>query len=104
MVMHKLVSLDRVKSALRVDGSDLDSDLGLMIGAASEVLIGYAKNPAWLEVEPLVVPERFQLAAIALVGSYLREIDGDEAKSFGHNNLPWFVTAMLAGDRTPTIA
>lgn len=109
--MTNLVSLERAKSALRIDGADLDADLMMMIGAASEVLAGYAKNPDWLEdvyedtggnIEG--VPERFQIACIALVGSYLREIDGDEQKAFSQNNLPWFVTAILAGDRTPTLA
>lgn len=109
--MPNLASLERTKSALRIDGHEQDADLELMIGAASEVLIGYAKNPEWVEDvheatngEVEGVPDRFQIACIALVGTYLREIDGDQQKAFGKNELPWFVTAILAGDRTPTLA
>ncbi len=99
-----LVTLERCKSALGVTHDEQDADITLYIEAASEVLIGWAKSPAWASDDPIAVPKRFELACISLVGIYLREIDGDEQKLFGKNELPLMVTAILAGDRTPTLA
>lgn len=102
--MPDLVTKEEALEALRYDGESQAPQIGLMITAASEAIIAYLKQPEWLDADPLVVPARVKLATIALVGRYLRELDGDEDRDFSHGNLPDYVTAIIYPDRRPTLA
>lgn len=110
-----LVTLARVKSALKVDGTDDDSTLEIYISAASLLIVDYLKGQAgdFLSIDSppdspandlAAVDERVVAAIIGLVGVLYREPDGDTAKNFGHGQLPFFVTALLYSRRDPTIA
>jgi hypothetical protein len=111
--MFMLVSLARVKAALRVTDTADDDTLEIYISAASHAVVTYLKGQAGdfigINSPPdsppndlTAVDERVSWAVIALVGKMYREPDGDEAKDYTHGNLPWFVTAMLYPLRDPT--
>lgn len=102
--MTNLVTSQEALDALRYDGAAQAPQIELIIGAASEAILAYLKQPEWASADPLVVPDRVKLATIALVGRYLREMDGDEDRDFGHGKLPDYVTAIIYPDRKPTLA
>jgi hypothetical protein len=110
-----LVSLQRVKDALRIDTTDDDSTLEIYISAASLAVVEYLKGEAgdFLGIDSpadsppndlTTVDERVVMSVIILVGILFREPDGDEAKAFSHGNLPWMATALLYPLRIPTLA
>lgn len=113
--MFLLVSLARVKAALRVDTTDDDSVLEVFISAASHSIVEYLKGEAGdflgIDSPPNSPPddlagvdERVVASVIVLTGILYKEPDGDAAKAFGHGTLPWIVTAMLYPLRVPTLA
>lgn len=113
--MVALVSLSRVKQALRIDHTDDDDLLDTYIEAASERIIEYLKDQAAAvipmdsggdlalesgeEVNPVV-----QVATIQLVGQFYREPDGNAGGAFGSATLPKPVTALLYMLRDPSVA
>jgi hypothetical protein len=111
--MVALVTLDRVKNALRVETADDDDLLGAYILAASQAVIGYLKGRAE-EVMDLDssgdlppesdAPEVIQVATIMLVGHFYREPDGDTEQAFERGYLPKPVTALLCAFRDPALA
>lgn len=113
--MFMLVSLSRVKQALRIDTTDDDAILPMWISAASLAIVGYLKGEAgdFLGIDSPTdsppndietIDERVVAAVIILTGILYKEPDGDEAKAFGHGTLPWVVTALLYPLRLPTLA
>jgi hypothetical protein len=113
--MFMLVSLARVKQALRIDTSDDDGTLELYISAASLKVVEYLKGNAseFLDINSppdsppndlAGVDERIAVSVIIIVGILYREPDGDAAQAFSQGNLPWMATAMLYGMRDPTLA
>lgn len=114
--MFSLVSLERVKQALRISSEDEDATLAFYISAASRAVTRYLKGQAGellgIDSPPNsppddpdnTVPEDIQMAVILLVGIYYREPDGDDAKNFERGYLPKPVTALLYPLRDPTIA
>lgn len=120
--MAELVSLDRVKQALRIgdidaDGTPLPSEddalLEAYIAAASQAIIRYLKGQAKDvlglddegELPPNVeVPEDVQVACILLVGHFYREPDGNPDTAFEHGYLPRPVTSLLYSLRDPALA
>lgn len=111
--MVALVSLDRVKQALRIDADDDDALLDAYIAAASAAVINYLKGQAdaLLDLDSggempsgAEVPEPLALATIVLVGHFYREPDGDTEKAFEQGYLPRPVTALLYPLRDPALA
>lgn len=111
--MVALVTLGRLKEALRIDSDDEDGILGLYIDAASLSVISYLKGQADVVLgldsggdipSGAEVPEPIQLATIVLVGHIYRNPDGDPDKDFEHGYLPRPVTALLYPYRDPALA
>ena len=113
--MFMLVSLARVKQALRVSSSADDGVLELYISAASRAVIAYLKGEAgdFLGIDSppdsppndlATVDERIAVSVIMIVGVIFKEPDGDEAQAFSQGNLPWMATALLYPLRDPTLA
>lgn len=113
--MWMLVSLARVKQALRIDTSDDDGTLELYTSAASRAVVAYIKGQASqfiaIDSPPNSPPddlsgvdERIATAVIIIVGILYKEPDGDQAQAFSQGNLPWMATAMLYPMRDPTLA
>lgn len=107
-----LVSVERVKEALHIDGSGDDVRLASDIAAASAAVVNYLKDRA-AQVLNLdgdgelqsgsEVPPEVELATIVLVGHYYREPDGDSEKAFEHGYLPRPVIALLYPLRDPAL-
>lgn len=112
--MAALVTLDEVKVGLRVDSSDDDALLELLIGAASESVINYLKDQAaeLFDLDAAIgnspqdadVPDVIKNATIYLTGVYYRNKDGDADKNFEPGYLPAPVISMLYPLRDPALA
>jgi hypothetical protein len=113
--MFLLVSLERVKAALRVTHTDDDAILTIYIAAASRAVLRYLKGQAsdvlGIDSPPDSppndldsVPEDVVLAVIMLTGIIYKEPDGDAATAFEQGYLPKPVTALLYPLRDPTLA
>jgi uncharacterized phage protein (predicted DNA packaging) len=106
--MRDLVDLDNVKTALRIDGSDDDNRLNLLITTASRSVINYLKSQAAVVLDvtdafgdsPPTVTEEVRHATILLVDYYYR---GDFEGADG-TTLPAPVTALLYQLRDPALA
>lgn len=112
-----LVSVSRVRAALRMDSGESDALIEFYISAASRAVVRYLKGqagdllsidsppnspPADIESD---VPEDVAMATIALVGILYRQPDGDDAKNFSDTGqLPYIVTALLYPLRDPALA
>lgn len=108
--MPSLVSLERLKQALRIFHDDEDATLELYISAASAAVINYLKDQAHPVIGlddngdlPVgtVVPDLVQLATIFLVGRIYENPDNNDDKAFEMGYLPWQVTALLYPLRDP---
>lgn len=109
--MAALVTLEEVKTGLRIDSSDDDNLIQALIGAASNGIINFLKADEttvlfdWDTVQgnspqDADVSDEVKQATILLVDYYYR---GDyENAEPGY--LPPHVTALIWGKRTPTIA
>jgi hypothetical protein len=111
--MPALVTLEDVKSALRIDTEDDDFILTAYVAAASAAVIGYLKEQAdaILDLDSggdltsgSDVPADIQVATIMLVGHFYREPDGDTEKAFEYGYLPKPVVSLLYRYRDPAIA
>lgn len=112
--MVALVTLDRVKEALRIDTDD-DDDLleQMLIPAASKQIIRHLKSRAeeYLDLDSggeLVsgaeVPADIEAATVFLVGYWYRNPDSDPDKDYEGDELPRQVKAMLKMLRDPALA
>jgi hypothetical protein len=112
--MTALVTLAEVKAGLRIDTTDDDALLQLLIGAASESVINYLKAQAaelfdldaaqGNSPQDADVPDVIKNATIFLTGVYYRNSDGDADKNFTPGYLPAPVISMLYSLRDPAIA
>lgn len=111
--MVALVTLERVKQALRIDTTDDDQLLNAYIAAASAAVISYLKGQAQAllgldeggELPPEAeIPPEIELATIMLVGHFYKEPDGNTEDAFEQGYLPKPVTALLYPLRDPTLA
>ncbi|MFA7105598.1 MAG: head-tail connector protein [Dysgonamonadaceae bacterium] len=110
--MPSLVSLERVKSALRIDGSDDDELLSVYIEAASAAVINYLKSQAekLLDLDSggnlpsgSIVPPEIEMATLILVGHWYREPDGNPDGAFAGGSLPQPVVTLLYPLRDPEV-
>lgn len=111
--MVALVTVERVKSALRIDTDQDDSLLEAYIQAASAAVIAYLKAQASVLLDldtggdipsGFEVPPTIQTATIILVGHFYREPDGNTDDAFERGYLPKPVTALLYPLRDPALA
>lgn len=102
--MIELVTKDRVKAALRLDGNDDDAALDLLISAASGSVLNYLKSAGSGMIDPNTAPNEVQIATIYLIGVLLRNPDNDTERAFDQGYLPMPVTAILYPLRDPALA
>lgn len=111
--MVALVTLERVKQALRIDTTDDDQLLNAYIAAASAAVINYLKGQAQVLLgldedgelpSEAEIPPEIELATIMLVGHFYKEPDGNTEDAFEQGYLPKPVTALLYPLRDPTLA
>jgi hypothetical protein len=113
--MWMLVSLDRVKTALRVTHDNDDGMIEVLISGASKAVLRYLKGQAGdllsIDSPPDSPPndlddveEDIQVAVILLVGHFYRNPDNDVEGAFERGYLPKPVTALLYPHRDPTLA
>lgn len=111
--MVALVTLERVKQALRIDTADDNQLLNAYIAAASAAVINYLKGQAQVllgldedgELPPEAeIPPEIELATIMLVGHFYKEPDGNTEDAFEQGYLPKPVTALLYPLRDPALA
>lgn len=111
--MTLLVSLQQVKSHLRIDTADGDADILAKAKAASAAIVRYLKEPVFwsgssgvIETDSagiaIDVPEDVQIATLLLIGYFDRQRDEDEENSYAEGRLPQPVRALLP-ERVPTI-
>lgn len=72
--MTSLVELTVAKKALRVSGSDLDSDLQLRLNQATEIVIDYIKQPDH-EWTSETVPGPISAAILLVTRNLFDEVD-----------------------------
>ncbi|VVE82622.1 head-tail connector protein [Pandoraea sputorum] len=108
-----LVTLEQVKSHLRIVHSSDDDDLIGKIHAASAVVVQYLKEGALefldssgrVEVDsagdPVGVPEDVQVATLIMVGYLNKDRDEDSDRAYEMGYLPKPVMAMLYRKRDP---
>lgn len=110
--MVALVTLQQVKEALRIDTSDDDAWLTLLIGSASNRIIQFLKGRAdevlnldsGGEPTSAGIPDEVTVATIMLVGYYYRNPDQDPDGDFERGYLPKPVSSLLYMLRDPTLA
>ena len=113
--MWMLVSLTKVKAALRIDHTDDDSLLELYISAASRAVHAYIGDQAGellsMDSPPDSpandlddVDERVQAAIIFLTGHWYRAPDQNPDGVFKQGYLPEVVTSLLYALRDPALA
>jgi hypothetical protein len=96
-------SIEAVKLGLRIDHSDDDPHLELLIKAATRQVSGYLKTADEDQPELLTeVPEDVQLATLMMVGFLYANSDADPNKVFDPGYLPAPVQSLLYPLRTPT--
>lgn len=113
--MFMLVSVARIREALRLDDAESDTLISVYISAASRAVVRYLKGQAGtlltIDSPPnsppddlTGVPEDIQMATILLVGHFYRNPDADPDHDFEQGYLPRPVTALLYPLRDPAIA
>lgn len=107
--MIALVTLEEVKSYLRIDGDAADEDLQGAIYQASAVILDYVKSSRSLIIDDAGKPiegeelQRVKRSTLIFVGIFDRVKNGEEEHRYSQGNLPFSVTAFIYTLHTPTI-
>lgn len=114
--MAKLVSVDQAKTRLRIDTDVGDTDIELMISAASAEIIGYLQgtefdwtdsygDPAEVDSDGVGVgvPDDIQDACLMYVGIKNKNRDKVEGVEWDQGALPSPVISMLRRHWTPSV-
>ncbi len=101
--MADLVSLQEVKSGLRIDTEDDNAHLNLLISAASLRVKAYldVRADEVIDENGATTDGRVKTAVIMLVGYYYRNPDQDPDGDFDAGMLPKPVSSMLYQLRDP---
>lgn len=110
--MLTLVTVEQVKAALRIDTTDDDATLALLVGAASNRIVRYLKDRADAvlgldsagEITSDGIPDEVTVACIMLVGYLYRNPDQDPDGDFERGYLPKPVSSLLYMLRDPALA
>jgi hypothetical protein len=113
--MFMLVTVDQVRTALKLDSGESDTIIALYISAASRAIVRYLKGQAGslltIDSPPnsppddlSAVPEDIQMATILLTGHFYNNPDGDPDHDWEQGYLPRPVTALLYPLRDPAVA
>ena len=113
--MFMLVTVDQVRTALKLDSGESDTIIALYISAASRAVVRYLKGQAGtlltIDSPPnsppddlSAVPEDIQMATILLMGHFYNNPDGDPDHDWEQGYLPRPVTALLYPLRDPALA
>jgi hypothetical protein len=113
--MFMLVTVDQVRTALKLDSGESDTIIALYISAASRAVVRYLKGQAGqlltIDSPPnsppddlSTVPEDIQMATILLTGHFYHNPDGDPDHDWEQGYLPRPVTALLYPLRDPAVA
>lgn len=113
--MFMLVTVDQVRTALKLDSGESDTLIALYISAASRAIVRYLKGQAGdlltIDSPPNSPPddlssvhEDIQMATILLTGHFYNNPDGDPEHDWEQGYLPRPVTALLYPLRDPALA
>lgn len=113
--MFLLVTVDQVRTALKLDSGESDTIIALYISAASRAIVRHLKGRAseWLAIDSPPnsppddlsgVPEDIQMATIILTGIFYNNPDGDPDKNWADGYLPAPVRVLLLPFRDPALA
>lgn len=113
--MFMLVTVDHVRTALKLDSGESDTIIALYISAASRAVVRYLKGQAGtlltIDSPPnsppddlSAVSEDIQMATILLTGHFYNNPDGDPDHDWEQGYLPRPVTALLYPLRDPALA
>lgn len=106
--MDKLVSLEEVKTGLRIDSTDDDTLLEALILAASSAVVNYLKGQAATVLSnsdsPPETPPVVKQATVLLVSYLYSNSDSDKDGAFEMGYLPKPVMALLYPLRDPALA
>lgn len=115
MTMFMLVTVDQVRTALKLSTQETDANIAGYIAGASRAVVRYLKGQAStvlaIDSPPnsppddlTDVPEDVQIATIILVGHFYNNPDGDPEHDWEQGYLPRPVTALLYPLRDPALA
>lgn len=103
MILKPLVTLDEAKDWLRIDGDAMDDNLNLAIPAASAAVYTYLKRTVpWASEEDM--PVSVKLAALQLIGTFIRDPDGANVDAWQYGYLPTPVINLLYPLRDPALS
>lgn len=74
--MTDLVTLDQAKAQLRIDDTASDTELALMITAASDIVVDYLKSDDAAAYTADTVPPRVQTAVLLVLASLYEDREG----------------------------
>lgn len=110
--MPLLVTKEQVKAMLRIDTTDDDATLQLLIGAASNRIVKFLKSRADAvlnldssgEITSEGIPDEVTVACVMLVGYLYRNPDQDPDGDFDLGQLPKAVKSLIYMLRDPALA
>lgn len=101
--MAGLVSMDRAKAHLRIDGDDQDEELSLKITDASDTVIDYLKRPdhGWDAAD---APGQVQAAVLLVLGALWSQREGVGQNAEDLDPISPAVVSLLRRMRDPALA
>lgn len=102
-----LITLQEAKDHLRIDTTDEDTHLELLVNAASDAVLNYLKIDGLVYYDSsdiLDVPYAVKAATLLMTGYLYRLRDNNEGGEYQQGYLPMPVTALLYPLRDPAIA
>lgn len=101
--MVALVSLDRAKAHLRIDGNDQDEELSLKIADASDTVIDYLKRSdhGWDATD---APGQVQAAVLLVLGALWSQREGVGQNAEDLDPISPAVVSLLRRMRDPALA
>ncbi|MCC4295849.1 head-tail connector protein [Brevundimonas aurantiaca] len=101
--MVALVTLDRAKAHLHIEGEDQDDELTLKVSDASETVIDYLKRPdhGWTDE---TAPGQVQAAVLLVLGALWSQREGVGQNAEDLDPISPAVVSLLRRMRDPAIA
>lgn len=107
--MAQLASLAEAKGLLRIDFSDDDAALQLLLDAASSAVVDYLQGGGFPVVDDAgqvtgQLPAQVKIGTIMLAGFLYENPDQDPKNAFSGGHFPSQVLSLLRPLRKPTLA